>query len=122
GRARHASSLPHAAARPGSRAPRGPYTDRVSDQPPDGPEGQSPFGPGGFDLSEIFRMLQSPGPVNWELAREIAQNLAAGDPETGDPRDDPPVDPTRADSLLSLVRAAQTHVASATGLTEAAAV
>ncbi len=94
----------------------------MSDQPPDGPFGQFPFGPGGFDLSEIFRMLQSPGPVNWELAREIAQNLAAGDPETGEPRDDPAVDAQRADSLIALVRAAQTHVAGATGLAEAAAV
>ena len=30
-----------------------------------------PFG-AGFDFNEVMRMLQSPGPVNWEIARKIA--------------------------------------------------
>ena len=44
----------------------------------------NPFGPGGFDLSkidlnEVVRMLQSDGPVNWEIARQMATSVALGE-------------------------------------------
>ena len=48
-----------------------------------GPPGW-PFGPG-FDLNEMMRMLQTPGPVNWELARRVAADTSIADPETGEP-------------------------------------
>ena len=33
----------------------------------------NPFNPFGFDLNEIMRMLQSPGPVNMEVARKAVE-------------------------------------------------
>jgi putative hydrolase len=81
-----------------------------------------PFSAAGFDLSQIFSGLGAGGPVNWEIARQIATGLAEVDPETNEPLPDPKVDPGRATALLDLVQAAQTHVAGATGLAEAAAV
>ena len=57
----------------------------------DGPEQPFGFGlpglPGfpGFgdlDLSRLLGMLASPGPVNWEIAKQIARNVATeGRPE-----------------------------------------
>lgn len=75
------------------------------------------FGPGGFDfsqidLNEVMRMLQSDGPVNWELARRTAMPAALD----GEPAD-PPVAQADADQLAELVRAAQTLVVAETGLT-----
>ena len=42
-----------------------------------------------IDLAQVMRMLQSPGPVNWEIARQTAEWVALeGRPEpTVDPRD-----------------------------------
>ena len=40
--------------------------------------GSNPFG---FDLSELMRLLQSPGPVNMEVARRTAETMAAVDPD-----------------------------------------
>lgn len=89
----------------------------------DGP--QQPFGfglpgfPGGvpglpgfgdIDLSQLMGMLASPGPVNWEIARQIARNVATeGGPER-------PLDPAAPAEFAELARAAQTHVADLTGL------
>lgn len=89
----------------------------------DGPE--QPFGfafpgfPGGvpglpgfgdLDLGQLMGMLSSPGPVNWEIAKQIARNVATeGRPER-------PIDPTAPAELAELARAAQTHVADLTGL------
>jgi len=89
----------------------------------DGP--QSPFGfglpgfPGGvpglpgfgdLDLSQLMGMLASPGPVNWEIAKQIARNVATeGTPER-------PIDPAAPAEFGELARAAQTHVADLTGL------
>lgn len=73
-----------------------------------------PFGPGAtgdFDLGQLMRMLQSEGPVNWEVARQIAAWVAL---EGGAER---PVDPAAAAAFEELVRAAQTHVVAETGLT-----
>ena len=49
----------------------------------DEPEPQSssgfpamPFGGGGFDLAQLMQMLQSQGPINWDVARQIAAWVA----------------------------------------------
>jgi len=81
-------------------------------------EPMNPFGPGGFDLSkidlnEVVRMLQSDGPVNWEIAKQMATTVALG--EEG--AHDDPVSPADHEQLAELVRAAQTHVVAETGLT-----
>jgi len=81
-------------------------------------EPMNPFGPGGFDLSkidlnEVVRMLQSDGPVNWDIAKQIAASVALG--EAGIP--DAPVSAADRTQLEELVRAAQTHVVAETGLT-----
>lgn len=90
----------------------------MSNEPPDDGGFALPFGPG-FDLSNLFQFLQSPGPVNWQLAGQVASELAGRDPGTGEPREDPPVERAGAEHLLGLVAAAQTHVVGATGLVEA---
>ncbi len=69
-----------------------------------------PFGGGNFDLAQLMRVLQSPGPVNWEVARQIADWIAV---EGGDEQ---PVDPAARADLEELVGAAQAHVVGETGL------
>jgi putative hydrolase len=64
-----------------------------------------------FDrLGELFR---SPGPVNWRLAREIAESVA-GPPQ--------PVDPWAAEQFHDLAATAQRMVTAETGLDALAAV
>ena len=46
----------------------------------------NPFDPFGFDLNEIMRMLQSPGPVNMEVARADRGGDGDIDVETGEAR------------------------------------
>lgn len=70
-----------------------------------------PFGAGGFDLAQIMQMLQSQGPINWEVARQIAAWVAV---EGGSER---PIDPAAHEQLAELARAAQTHVVAETDLT-----
>jgi len=88
------------------------------------PQVGGPFDPGrhvpqgGFDLSQILRMLQSEGPVNWEVAEQVASWTSGIDPDSGEPSEDPDPDPDSAARLHDLVRAARTHTAAATGLTE----
>lgn len=87
-----------------------------------GPGGPGwPFLPGGFDLSQIMRMLQSEGPVNWEVAGQVAAFVSVMDP-AGEARSDEAADPGASSHFADLVRAAQTHVAGATGLGEVLAV
>ena len=79
------------------------------------------MGPGqpfGFDLNELMRMLQSAGPVNWEVARQFAAKIAITDPETGAERAEPPVDTSTVVAYDAVVRAAQVAVVGATGLGE----
>jgi putative hydrolase len=83
-----------------------------------GPQGW-PFGPE-FDLNELMRMLQSPGPVNWEVARRVASEMSTG-AETDD-APDRPVDPAMRETIADIARAAQTHIAGATGLSHALSV
>src|SRR5580765_7907144 len=49
--------------------------------------GDVPLGPGvpnpfGFDLEQLMRMLQSEGPVNLDMARQVATAVATADAET----------------------------------------
>ena len=74
-----------------------------------------PF-PGGFDFTQLMRMLQSQGPVNFDIARQVAGVMASSDPSTGQPGTEPPVDRAVAASFDDLVRAAQTAVSDATGI------
>ena len=82
-----------------------------------GPAGW-PFGPG-FDFNELMRMLQTPGPVNWELARRVAAETSTTDRDTQEPMPAPPLDAADRAQMLDLVRAAQTHIAGATALSHA---
>jgi putative hydrolase len=70
-----------------------------------------PFGGGGFDLAQLMRMLQSQGPINWDVARQIAAWVAV---DGGTER---PIDPAAHEQLEELARAAQTHVVAETDLT-----
>lgn len=85
-------------------------------------EGSNPFGfpqlPG-FDLSqmnlgELMRILATPGPVNWEIAHQIAGYVALDGEES-----EPPISGTEADELAELARAAESHVVAETGLSAA---
>ena len=70
-----------------------------------------PFGGGGFDLAQLMQMLQSQGPINWDVARQIAAWVAV---EGGTER---LVDPAAHEQLDELARAAQTNVVAETDLT-----
>jgi putative hydrolase len=83
----------------------------VSDVP------QTPGGfPGPFDLNKIWNMLQSPGPVNMEIASETAASMANVDLETGEPSAEPPIDAEVARAFDDVVRAVQLMVMEATGI------
>ncbi len=75
--------------------------------------------PFGLDLNKIMRMLQSPGPVNMEVARETAESMANVDLETGQARAEPPVDPESSRAFEDVVRAVQLLVTEATGISGA---
>ena len=74
-----------------------------------------PFGGGNpFEGLPIFgdlaKLFVSQGPVNWEIARQMAQFIAVGGEAEGN------VDPLQRIRLEELVRVADMHVAAATGL------
>jgi putative hydrolase len=73
----------------------------------------------GLDFNDVMRMLNTPGPVNWELARRIAAETSTTDPETGQPAPAISIDDGERAKLIDLVRAAQTHIANATALDHA---
>src|SRR5258706_13450301 len=79
----------------------------------------NPFNPFGLDVSEIMRMLQSPGPVNMEVARRTAETMAKLDMETGEQYAEPPIDPEASRVLDDVVRAVQLMVSEATGISAA---
>jgi putative hydrolase len=72
--------------------------------------------PFNLDLSEIMRMLQSPGPVNMEVARRTAESMANVDMETGEARPAVPVDPESERAFEDVVRAVQLMVSEVTGI------
>jgi putative hydrolase len=82
----------------------------------------NPFNSPDFDLSEIMRMLQSPGPVNMEVARRTAETMAKVDTETGEQRDEPPVDDESSRALDDVIRAVQLMVSEATDISAALSV
>jgi putative hydrolase len=65
----------------------------------------------GIDLAGLARALQSSGPLNWEVASQLASVVATGG------EDEPTVDRSAHRQLDELARAAQTHVVAETGLT-----
>jgi len=74
-----------------------------------------PLGPGGFDfsrvdLAQVMRMLQSTGPVNWEIARQMAEWVAL------EGTAEPIVERDAYERFDELSRAAQTLVVGETGL------
>jgi putative hydrolase len=72
-----------------------------------------PFGAGGpFDdvMRNLARMLTSQGPVNWDIAKQLATWTATG----GEPEGNP--DPLSRARLEELLRVADLHVSDATGL------
>lgn len=82
----------------------------MTGSPQPGDEPSLPFGFGELDLNHLLRMLQSGGPVNWEIAAQVAHHVATdGGPEA-------PVDPAATTELEELARAAETHVVAETGL------
>lgn len=80
-----------------------------------------PFGPGfpnpfGFDLQQLMRMLQSQGPVNFDIAQQVADAVATAQPDTGEPVAEPKIDPALVASFDDVVRAAQVTVVETTGI------
>ncbi len=61
-------------------------------------------------MRNLARLLTSQGPVNWEIARQMAQWAATG----GEPERN--ADPVARVRLEELLRVAEMHVAEATGL------
>ncbi|NHZ71294.1 MAG: hypothetical protein GWP18_06590 [Proteobacteria bacterium] len=58
-------------------------------------------------FEQLFKMLQSSGPVNWKLAREVTKSLA-GQAE--------PVDPSVAEEYRELAHVAEVRISSTTAL------
>lgn len=79
--------------------------------PQPGEEPALPFGFGDLDLNQLLRMLQSSGPVNWQIAAQVARHVAT------DGEAERPIDAGAATELEGLARAAQTQVVAETGLT-----
>jgi len=86
----------------------------VADTPQPGDAGDPDdrrFPPFSLDMTQLMRMLQSEGPVNWDIARQVAAWVAL------EGRDEKTVHEDDREQLQDLARAAQTHVVGATGLT-----
>lgn len=78
---------------------------------PPGPEDQPPDPFGGIPLfGDLARMLSTQGPVNWEVARQMARWLSTGG------QVEPNVDPLVRVRYEELYRIAEMHVAEVTGL------
>ncbi len=79
-----------------------------------------PLGGFGFDPNQLARLLSSEGPVNWELARMVSSQMAAGGFVSAEGEQQPPtspnVDPLRRIRLEELARVAELHVGQTTGL------
>jgi len=78
--------------------------------------GGGPFdgGPLGDLMRNLTRLFTAQGPLNWEIARQMAQWTATG----GEPEANP--DPSSRVRLEELIRVAELHVSEATGLTVSA--
>ena len=71
------------------------------------------------DFQEMLQMLQSPGPVNMQIARKTALDSAAQDPETGEPKPEPALAVEAGAAYDDVVRAVQLTVAEATSMSSA---
>jgi putative hydrolase len=80
------------------------------------PFGSGPFGGGplGDLMRNLARLFTTQGPLNWEIARQMAQWTATG----GEPEPNP--DPSSRVRLEELIRVAELHVTEATGLSASA--
>jgi putative hydrolase len=76
-----------------------------------GPIDFSKLDPSQVDFAQLFRILQSPGPVNWEIARQTAEWVAL------EGRREAPTSSADRQSFSDLAQAAQTLVVAETGLT-----
>ncbi|HEX2040593.1 MAG TPA: zinc-dependent metalloprotease [Acidimicrobiales bacterium] len=74
-----------------------------------GPLGGNPF-EGMPIFGDLAKLFTSQGPVNWEIARQMAQFIAVGATPEGN------VDPLERIRLEELVRVAELHVGTETGL------
>ena len=74
-----------------------------------GPLGGNPF-EGMPIFGDLAKLFVSQGPVNWEIARQMAQFIAVGGTAEGN------VEPLERIRLEELVRVAELHVGSETGL------
>ena len=83
----------------------GAYDAPVSIPGPSEGDGSNPFEP---LFNELAKMFAAQGPVNWQLAKHFATQLAGGSEAN--------VDPLQRIALEDLVRVADMHVAEATGL------
>ncbi len=83
---------------------------------PDAFGGGGPFGGGplGDLMRNLTRLFTAEGPLNWEIARQMAEWTATG----GEPEPNP--DPSSRVRLEELIRVAELHVSEATGLTVSA--
>lgn len=86
----------------------------MTDIGPFGPAGAG--GPFGDLMRDLARLLSSQGPVNWEVAKQLAQWSATG----GQPESNP--DPWSRVRLEELLRVAELHVSDTTGLASAGGV
>ncbi len=93
----------------------------MADEPQTGDESEpiNPFGALGlpFDLSQIdlaetMRILGSPGPLNWEIARQVSEQVALDDGASD------AIDDAARDELVELARSVTGPVVTETGLTE----
>ncbi|MDA8399959.1 MAG: zinc-dependent metalloprotease [Actinomycetota bacterium] len=65
-------------------------------------------------LGDLMKLLQTKGPVHWELAHQLATGVASGG------KDEPNVDPLVRMRLEELIRVADLHVTEVTGLSTSA--
>jgi putative hydrolase len=64
-----------------------------------------------LDMSQVFHTLAAPGPVNWEIATQLANQIAT------EGSTEPAIATSDSAELEELARIAQTHVVGETGLT-----
>jgi putative hydrolase len=76
-----------------------------------------PFDLSQIDLAEAMRILQSPGPLNWEVARQTADQVAVEAAEDEPPADETIAAATRAE-LLDLAHTVTGPVITETGFTD----
>jgi putative hydrolase len=65
-----------------------------------------------MNLADLMRLLQSDGPVNWDIAKQTAEYVAL------DGSDDPSIPSTTVAELIELARIACDYVANETGVAE----